>query len=211
MGITSRLKHIQNNLPKNVKLVAVSKKRSTQAIMEAYNAGQRLFGENNAKELANKAVKLPKDIQWHMIGHLQRNKVKYIIPHVNLIHSIDSIKLLEEINKRAEKENKIIKCLIQIHIAKEISKHGISINKTEEFLKKSEKFYNIKIVGLMGMATLSKDIKEINQEFSSLKHTFENIKNENITILSMGMSNDYKIAINNNSNLIRIGSAIFEN
>lgn len=211
MRIKDNLKRIKNDLPKNVELVAVSKKRSIPSIMEAYNAGQRLFGENNAKELAEKAIRLPEDIEWHMIGHLQRNKVKYIIPHVNLIHSVDSIRLLEEINKRAAQEKKIINCLIQVHIAKEASKHGINIQKTEEFLQKSEKLYNIKIVGLMGMATLSKEEKEINQEFSLLKHKFENLKYKNITVLSMGMSNDYKIAINNKSNLVRIGSAIFGN
>ena len=209
MSISENIVRLKKLLPKNVTLVAVSKKQSISSIHEAYNCGQKIFGENNAIELAKKAETMPDDIKWHMIGHLQRNKVKYIIKYVDLIHSIDSIKLLEEINKRAVKINKVIKCLVQVKIARESNKFGVDKNKINEFIKDSKKFTNIKIIGLMGMATNTDDITIINSEFSFLSNIFETIKNNDIKILSMGMSNDFIHAIKNNANMVRIGSSIF--
>ena len=209
MSISENINRLQKLIPKNVTLVAVSKKQSISSIHEAYSCGQKIFGENNAIELAKKAETMPDDIKWHMIGHLQRNKVKYIIKYVDLIHSIDSIKLLEEINKRAVKINKVIKCLVQVKIARESNKFGVDKNKINEFIKDSKKFTNIKIIGLMGMATNTDDITIINSEFSFLSNIFETIKNNDIKILSMGMSNDFIHAIKNNANMIRIGSSIF--
>ena len=209
MSISENINRLQKLIPNNVTLVVVSKKQSISSIHEAYSCGQKVFGENNAIELANKAETMPDDIKWHMIGHLQRNKVKYIIKYVDLIHSIDSIKLLEEINKRASKINKVIKCLVQVKIARESNKFGVDKNEINEFIADSKKFTNIKIIGLMGMATNTDDITIINSEFSFLSNIFETIKNNDIKILSMGMSNDFIHAINNNANMIRIGSSIF--
>ena len=209
MSISENINRLQKLIPKNVTLVAVSKKQSISSIHEAYSCGQKIFGENNAIELAKKAETMPDDIKWHMIGHLQRNKVKYIIKYVDLIHSIDSIKLLEEINKRAFKINKVIKCLVQVKIAKEPNKFGVDKNEINEFVADSKKFTNIKIIGLMGMATNTDDITIINSEFSFLSNIFETIKNNDIKILSMGMSNDFIHAIKNNANMVRIGSSIF--
>ena len=209
MAIASHLKAIKVSLPKEVTLVAVSKTKPNSAILEAYQAGHRIFGENKVQELAQKAEELPKDIAWHMIGHLQTNKVKFIAPFVSLIHGVDSLKLLKEINKRSLQNNRIIDCLLQVHIASESTKFGFGINEVESALNEAKQFENIKVVGLMGMATFTDDIKQITQEFKSLKTIFEKIKNEQITTLSMGMSGDYKLAIEQGSTMIRVGSAIF--
>jgi len=209
MTIASNLKAIQSSLPKEVALVAVSKTKPNTAILEAYQAGQRIFGENKVQELAQKAEELPKDITWHMIGHLQTNKVKFIAPFVSLIHGLDSLKLLKEINKRAEQNNRIIHCLLQVHIATESSKFGFRIDEVESALNQAEKFENIKIVGLTGMATFTDDTQQVADEFKSLKTVFDSIKNDNITTLSMGMSGDYNLAIEQGSTMVRLGSAIF--
>ena len=190
-------------------LVAVSKTKPNTTILEAYKAGQRIFGENKVQELAQKAEELPKDIAWHMIGHLQTNKVKFITPFVSLIHGVDSLKLLKEINKRAEQNNRIIDCLLQVHIATESSKFGFGIKEVESALNQAKEFKNIKIIGLMGMATFIDDTQQVVDEFKSLKTVFDSIKNEHITTLSMGMSGDFKLAIEQGSTMIRVGSAIF--
>lgn len=218
MSIGNNLNQIKASLPNNVTLVAVSKTKPNQAIIEAYEAGQRIFGENKIQEMTEKFEVLPKDIQWHMIGHVQRNKVKYIAPYVSLIHGVDSFKLLQEINKQAKKHNRIIPCLLQIFIAKEETKFGL--DKTELFeILNSEEFKaleNISIKGLMGMATFTDNESIIRQEFISLKEIYDEVnqkfghlENLDITTLSMGMSNDYKIAIECGSTMIRIGSSIF--
>jgi len=209
MGITEKLKTIRKNLKNEVVLVVVSKTKSNADILQAYNSGHRIFGENKVQELIQKKEELPKDIQWHMIGHLQSNKVKYIAPFINLIHGVDSLKLLEEINKRAEQNKRIIDCLLQIHIATESSKFGFGINEIKDVLRAVQKFKNINIKGLMGMATFTNDRTQIRKEFSSLEIVFNQIKTPQINTLSIGMSGDYKIAIENGSTMIRIGSAIF--
>ncbi len=209
MGIKTNLDAIKNNIPENVILVAVSKTKPNSDILEAYNSGQRIFGENKVQELALKQEELPKDINWHMIGHLQTNKVKYIAPFVSLIHGVDSIKLLKEINKRAIQNNRIIDCLFQVHIAQESTKFGFGLDTIEEALNKAKNFKNIKIKGLMGMATFSNNTEQITSEFQSLKTIFDKLKSQNISILSIGMSGDYKIAIENGSTMIRVGSAVF--
>ena len=209
MSISDQLVSIKSKLPQTVTLVAVSKTKPTSAILEAYTAGQRIFGENKAIELAEKAEKLPKDIQWHMIGHLQSNKVKYIAPFVSLIHGVDSLKLLKEINKRAVQNSRVIDCLLQVHIAKESTKFGFNSSEISQVLLDASDFQNIKITGLMGMATFTDDTQQIEEEFKSLKTVFNSIKNENITTLSMGMSGDYELAIQQGSTMVRIGSAIF--
>lgn len=209
MTISSNLKAIQSSLSNKVTLVAVSKTKSDTAILEAYETGQRVFGENKVQELVQKAEKLPKDIAWHMIGHLQTNKVKFIAPFITLIHAVDSLKLLKEINKRAEQNNRIIDCLLQVHIATERSKFGIGIEEVENALIHAKKFKNIKIIGLMGMATFTDETKQISQEFKSLRIVFDSIKNKDITTLSMGMSRDYNLAIEQGSTMVRVGSAIF--
>ena len=209
MTIASNLKAIQSSLANKVTLVAVSKTKPNTAILEAYNAGQRIFGENKAQELAKKAEELPKNIAWHMIGHLQTNKVKFITPFVALIHGVDSLKLLKEINKRALQNNRTIDCLLQVHIATESSKFGFGIEEVESALNQAKEFKNIKIIGLMGMATFTDDTQQISQEFKSLKTVFDSIKNDHITTLSMGMSGDYNLAIEQGSTMIRVGSAIF--
>ena len=209
MRIASNLKGIQISLPKEVTLVAVSKTKPNTDILEAYHAGQRIFGENKAQELAQKAEELPKDISWHMIGHLQTNKVKFIAPFTSLIHGVDSIKLLKEINKRAAQNNRTIDCLLQVHIATESTKFGFLLTEVEQVITESKTFENIRIVGLMGMATFTYDNQQITQEFKSLSTVFQSIKSTQITILSMGMSGDYKIAIEQGSTMVRVGSAIF--
>ena len=209
MAIASNLKATQNSLPKEVTLVAVSKTKPNTAILEAYQAGQRIFGENKVQELAQKSEKLPKDIAWHMIGHLQTNKVKFIAPFVSLIHGVDSLKLLKEINKRAEQNNRIIDCLLQVHITSESTKFGFGLSEVTSALNQAEEFKNIRITGLMGMATFTDDTQQVSQEFKSLKTVFDSIKNDYITTLSMGMSGDYKLAIEQGSTMIRVGSAIF--
>jgi len=210
MPIASNLKAIQSSLANKVCLVAVSKTKPNTAILEAYQAGQRIFGENKVQELVQKAEELPKDIDWHMIGHLQTNKVKFIAPFVSLIHAVDSAKLLKEINKRAEQNNRIINCLLQVHIATESSKFGFGMEEVESALNQAKEFKNIKIIGLMGMATFTDDTQQVVNEFRSLKNVFDSIKNDHITTLSMGMSGDYNLAIEQGSTMIRVGSAIFE-
>ena len=209
MGIAEKLKAVQTNLKNEVVLVAVSKTKSNADILQAYNSGQRIFGENKVQELMQKQEELPKDIQWHMIGHLQSNKVKYIAPFVSLIHGADSLKLLREINKRADQNKRIIDCLLQVHIATESSKFGFGINELEDTLIAVQEFKNINIKGLMGMATFTNNKTQITKEFSGLKMAFNQIKTPQINILSIGMSGDYQIAIENGSTMIRIGSAIF--
>lgn len=213
MSISKNLSNLNNSLENSVKLIAVSKTKSNQQIMEAYNQGQRAFGENKAQELSAKHEALPKDIEWHMIGHLQRNKVKYIARFVKLIHSVDNFKLLKEINRQALKHNLIINCLLQIKIATEETKFGMSKNEAKNILV-SEEFKNLKnvsILGLMGMASFTNDQEILKKEFSSLNNFFKELSSSYSTmkILSMGMSDDYKLAIELGSNMIRVGSSIF--
>jgi pyridoxal phosphate enzyme (YggS family) len=209
MDVKANLNTILKSIPKEVTLVAVSKTRQNSAIIEAYQIGQRIFGENKVQELVQKFEELPKDINWHMIGHLQTNKVKYIAPFVSLIHGVDSIKLLKEINKRAKQNNRVIDCLLQVHIATESTKFGFDIPKVNEAIDSANEYQNIRIVGLMGMATFTDNKQQVTQEFSSLKTVFDTVKNEHITTLSMGMSGDYQLAIEQGSNMVRVGSAIF--
>lgn len=213
MTTSERLINLKKTLPQHVSLVAVSKTKPINQIQEVYDAGQRIFGENKIQEMVEKHTLLPKDISWHMIGHVQRNKVKYIAHFVNLIHAVDSFKLLQEINKQALKNNRIINCLLQIKIASEEAKFGmmqeeaISLLASEEF----KLLKNIKIIGLMGMATFTSDKEIIEYEFKSLKNFFDSLKTKysNFNTLSMGMSGDYKIAIVHGSTMIRVGSALF--
>ena len=209
MSIADQLVSIKSKLPETVTLVAVSKTRPNTDILAGYTAGQRVFGENKVQELVKKQEELPKEIQWHMIGHLQRNKVKFIAPFVALIHSVDNLKLLQEIDKRASQNNRKIDCLLQVHIAKEDTKFGFEINEIKEVLLATSSFKNISIIGLMGMATFTDDNNQIQEEFKSLKTTFDSIRNDKITVLSMGMSGDYPLAIEQGSTMVRIGSAIF--
>ncbi len=209
MGIADNLKAIQKNIPKEITLVAVSKTKTNADILEVYNSGQRIFGENKVHELVEKSALLPEDISWHMIGHLQTNKVKFIAPFIALIHGVDSLKLLKEIDKRAGQNKRIIDCLLQVHIAQENSKFGFAIDEIQEVIKDAEQFKNIKITGLMAMATFTNNKMQISAEFQSLKNVFQEVKNNQITILSIGMSGDYQIAIEKGSNMVRIGSAIF--
>ena len=213
MSISKNLSNLNNFLENLVKLVAVSKTKSNQQIMEAYNHGQRVFGENKAQELSAKHEVLPKDIEWHMIGHLQRNKVKYIAGFVKLIHSVDNIKLLKEINRQALKHNLIINCLLQVKIASEETKFGMSKNEAKNMLGSEEfkKLKNVSILGLMGMASFTNDQEILKKEFSSLNNFFKELSSSysSMRILSMGMSDDYKLAIENGSNMIRVGSSIF--
>ena len=217
--INEKLATVKKNIPSNVTLVAVSKTKPNELIEEAYKAGQRIFGENKAQELKNKAEVLPKDIQWHFIGHLQRNKVKYIAPHTSLIHSIDSIQLLTEVNKQGLKNNRIIDCLLQFHIATEESKFGLSLEEATELLNSNDflNLKNIKIVGVMGMASFINNEEQVRNEFIRLKDIFTQLNNnffkktETFQTISMGMSGDYRIAIEEGSTMIRVGSAIFGN
>ncbi len=213
MSIATNLNTIKATLPKNVTLVAVSKTKPNSAIIKAYEAGQRIFGENKIQEMSQKWEDLPKDIEWHMIGHVQTNKVKYMAPFVHLIHGVDSFKLLKEINKQAKKHDRVIKCLLQIHIAEETTKFGLDKNELFEIINSEsfKTFENIQVEGLMGMATFTDDQKQVRKEFSNLKTIFNSLKQEIDTIntLSMGMSGDYKIAIEEGSTMVRIGSSIF--
>ena len=217
--IKNNLEQINASIPDDVTLVAVSKTKPIADIQEAYDAGQRVFGENKIQEMVAKYDVLPKDIQWHMIGHLQSNKVKYMAHFVDLIHGVDKFKTLKEINKQAKKHNRVINCLLQAKIAKEESKFGLSFNEIEAILVSEEikELQHIKIVGFMGMATFTDDKKQLEEEFLSLKNFFEAQKikettnNCDINILSMGMSGDYQLAIKNGSNMIRVGSSIFGN
>lgn len=209
MLITNRLKEINKKISSNLSLVAVSKTRNNKEILESYKSGQLMFGENKVQELTKKYEELPKNIQWHMVGHLQTNKVKYIAKFISLIHTVDSIKLMKEINKRAFNENRNIDCLIQIHIAKEKNKFGFKIHEINDVLELARDLKNINIKGLMGMGTYTDDLDIINNEFKTLNCEFLKRKKFEFDTLSMGMSNDYKIAIKNGSTMIRLGSSIF--
>ena len=217
MSIATNLNNIKSQLPANVTLVAVSKTKPVADLMEAYNAGQRIFGENKIQEMAEKWEQMPKDIQWPMIGHVQTNKDNYMAPFVNLVHGVDSFKLLKEINKQAAKNNRIIDCLLQVFIAEEETKFGLDEKELNEILISEEfkELKNIKIVGLMGMATFTDNQTQIEKEFKNLKSIFDNLQNQPTTqnlqptTLSMGMSGDYKLAISCGSTMVRIGSSIF--
>lgn len=212
-GIKENLATILSSIPKEVTLVAVSKTKPNADILEAYHAGQRVFGENKIQEMAAKHYELPKDIQWHMIGHLQKNKVKYMAHFVDLIHGVDSFSTLKEINKQAKKHNRVINCLLQAKIAKEDTKFGLSFSDIETIItsERLKELENIQIVGLMGMATFTEDQEQLAEEFSSLKNFFELLKTQHsqLKTLSMGMSGDYQLAIKKGSNMVRVGSAIF--
>ncbi len=216
MSIKDNLHTIKSSLPSHVTLVSVSKTKPVSDLMEAYDAGQRIFGENKIQEMTEKWQQMPKDIEWHMIGHVQSNKVKYMVPYVKLIHGVDSMKLLKEINRHAVRWRKNIKCLLQIHIAEEETKFGLDEKELDELLHSDEfkSFENIKIVGLMGMATFTENQEQVKREFNHLKSIFENCKsleslNLKLETLSMGMSGDYSIAIECGSTMVRIGSSIF--
>lgn len=215
MSISENLDKIKKDIPPYVKLIAVTKTRTLNEIIEVYNSGHKTFGENRVQEMTEKHEQLPKDIEWHLIGHLQTNKVKYIAPFVSLIHSADSLKLLREIDKQAKKNNRVIPYLLEIYIASEETKFGLSFEEAEELLNSAEliTLKNIKIKGIMGMASNTNDENLIRQEFSSLSRFFNLIRQKNknyeLEILSMGMSNDYKIAIEEGSTMVRIGSAVF--
>ena len=212
-GIKENLQKIKSTLPENVTLVAVSKTKPIADLQEAYDAGQRVFGENKIQEMVAKYDELPKDIKWHMIGHLQRNKVKYMAHFVDLIHGVDSFKTLKEINKQAKKHNRVINCLLQARIAKEDTKFGLPFEDIENILASEElkELENIKIVGLMGMATFTDNQEQLQEEFSLLANFFNKNKESypNLETLSMGMSGDYELAIKNGSTMVRIGSSIF--
>jgi pyridoxal phosphate enzyme (YggS family) len=215
--ITENIKEFQSKIPENVTLVAVSKTKPIEDLQEAYDAGQRVFGENKIQEMVDKYDALPKDIQWHMIGHLQSNKVKYMAHFVDLIHGVDKFKTLKEINKQAQKHDRIINCLLQAKIAKEDTKFGLSFDEIEAILASKEltELTHIKIAGFMGMATFTDNQEQLSEEFSSLKDFFDTQKvtakatNCDLEILSMGMSGDYDLAIKEGSTMIRVGSSIF--
>jgi len=217
MSIKNNLLEIKNSLPEHVTLVAVSKTKPVSNLMEAYDAGQRIFGENKIQEMADKYEQMPKDIDWHMIGHVQTNKVKYMAPFVSLVHGVDSLKLLAEINKQASKNGRIIDCLLQIHIAEEDTKFGLDEDELQQLLESEEfrKMENVKVAGLMGMATFTEDEAQITKEFKHLKAVFDSLKTLPLTnnlqpaTLSMGMSGDYRIALDYGSTMVRIGSSIF--
>ena len=224
MSIAKNLTEIKSQLPQHVTLVAVSKTKPVSDLMEAYNAGQRIFGENKIQEMTDKWEQMPKDIEWHMIGHVQSNKVKFMAEYVSLIHGVDSLKLLQEINKQAKKHNRVIDCLLQIHIAEEETKFGLDELELDEILTRvyeqceakqvqndKSEFENIRIVGLMGMATFTENQIQIEKEFNHLKTIFDKLKTQNseLKTLSMGMSGDYQLAILCGSTMVRIGSSIF--
>lgn len=218
MSIAEKISHFNSELaPFNAKLIAVSKTKPNEDLLQAYTAEQRDLGENKVQELVGKYESLPKDIRWHMIGHLQRNKVKYIAPFVHLIHAVDSARLLKEIDKQGEKNDRVIECLLQIFIAKEESKFGLDENELHELLNSDEfsVMKHIKVVGLMGMATNTENLDQVRSEFRGLKALFEKVKNEyqseriEMMELSMGMTGDYQIALEEGSTMVRIGSAIF--
>ena len=209
MSRNNSLNSIKDEIDKKVKIVVVSKTRSKKEILDIYNKDYRDFGENKVQEILEKHEKLPNDIRWHFIGHLQTNKVKHIIPFISLVHSVDSLKLLKEINKRAKAKNKIINCLIQVKIANEESKYGFKINEISDVMSYASKLEHILIKGLMGMATNTDNNNLIDKEFKLLNTEFKKYKSKIFNVLSMGMSNDYKLAISNESNMIRLGSIIF--
>ncbi|MFN3137055.1 MAG: YggS family pyridoxal phosphate-dependent enzyme [Allomuricauda sp.] len=213
MSVKDNLTKITSELPEGVTLVAVSKTKPNEDILEAYEAGQRIFGENKVQEMVQKWEDLPKDIEWHMIGHVQRNKVKYMAEFVSLIHGVDSPRLLKEINKQAKKHNRVIPCLLQIHIAEEDTKFGLDEKELNELVDSDEfkTMEHIKIIGLMGMATFTEDMDQVRREFAQLKSLYDHLKAKltDINILSMGMSGDYTVAIEEGSTMVRIGSSIF--
>ncbi|NKI32547.1 YggS family pyridoxal phosphate-dependent enzyme [Croceivirga thetidis] len=213
MSIQENLRSIKSSLAKEVTLVAVSKTKPIDDIMEAYNAGQRIFGENKVQEMVKKWEQLPKDIQWHMIGHLQRNKVKYMAEFVDLVHGVDSLRLLKEINKNGAKHNRKIGCLLQMHIAEEDTKFGLDQEELNDLIASDEfqAMQYIEIRGLMGMATFTNNTDQIRKEFKFLKLCFEDLSKKlpQISILSMGMSGDYQLAMEEGSTMVRIGSSIF--
>jgi PLP dependent protein len=217
MSIQENLLRIKQQIPENVRLIVVSKTHTAERILEAYNYGQRTFGENRAQELIEKQPQLPSDIEWHFIGHLQTNKVKYIAPYIAMIQSVDSLKLLQEINKEASKNNRIINCLLEMYIAREESKFGLDYDEAVAIIKSDEcqKLQNIKICGLMGMATFTKNTDTVRKEFRTLKACFEKFKSSyfkndpSFREISMGMSGDYEIAIEEGSTMVRVGTAIF--
>jgi hypothetical protein len=218
MSIQDNLLKIKSQLPENVTLVAVSKTKPVEDLMEAYHAGQRIFGENKIQEMTEKWQQMPKDIEWHMIGHVQSNKVKYMVPYVKLIHGVDSLKLLKEVNRQAIRWRKSINCLLQIHIAEEETKFGLDEKELEELLNSDEfkEMKNINVIGLMGMATFTDNEEQIKKEFQYLKTIFDKVsklKTDNcqLNTLSMGMSGDYQLAIECGSTMVRIGSTIFGN
>ncbi len=215
--IAEALNRIKSEISNQVTLIAVSKTKPVEDLQVAYDAGQRIFGENKVQELTDKFEVLPKDIEWHFIGHLQSNKVKYIAPFVSMIHAVDSLKLLKEINKQAKKNDRAISCLLQFHIAEEDSKFGLNLEEAQQILSSNEfvELQNISVVGLMGMATFTDDEDQVREEFRTLENYFHVVKshffkyNEAFEHLSMGMSGDYKIALEEGSTMIRLGSSIF--
>ena len=217
MSIAENINIVKANLPANVKLVAVSKTKPANLLMEAYDYGQRAFGENKVQELVWKFEELPKDIEWHFIGHLQSNKAKYLVPFVHLIHGVDSFKLLKAIDSEAKKTDRIIHCLLQFHIAEEETKFGFSLSEAEEMLNSDDflQLRNVKLSGVMGMATYTDDENQIRKEFAHLKTIFEMLKSNYFSSepefkeISMGMSGDYRIAVQEGSTMVRIGSTIF--
>jgi len=217
MTISDNIKSLHQQLPKGVKLVAVSKTQSVESILHAYNAGQRIFGENKVQELSEKQQQLPTDIKWHMLGHLQTNKVKYIAPFVSLIHSVDSLKLLKEIDKEAAKNKRIIDCLLEFYIAREESKFGLSMEEALDILNSDDykNMYHIRICGVMGIASFVDDPAIVREEFKTLARIFSELKSEifsdkkYFSEISMGMSSDYQIAIEEGATLVRIGTAVF--
>ncbi|AXG74343.1 YggS family pyridoxal phosphate-dependent enzyme [Flavobacterium arcticum] len=217
MPIKDNLHNIKSSLPENVTLVAVSKTKPVADLMEAYEAGQRIFGENKIQEMTDKWEQMPKDIEWHMIGHVQTNKVKYMAPFVSLVHGVDSLKLLKEINKQAKKNERVINCLLQMHIAEEETKFGMDEQELHTLLNSDEfkQLDNIKVAGLMGMATFTDNQEQVKKEFTQLKTIFDTYANKPLTdncqlsTLSMGMSGDYTLAIACGSTMVRIGSSIF--
>lgn len=213
MSIAENLHQVLSTLPQKVTLVAVSKTKPEEDLQAAYDAGQRIFGENKIQEMTRKQEALPKDIEWHMIGHVQSNKVKYMAPYVSLIHGVDREKLLKEINKQAIKNNRVIDCLLQMHIAKEETKFGLDAHELSQIIENAQAgaYPNVRLLGLMGMATFTSDQNQIRTEFARLKQYFDTAANqlEHCSVLSMGMSGDYPIAIEEGSTMIRVGSKIF--
>jgi len=217
MSVQQNIISIRKHIPAHVQLVCVSKFHPDEELLEAYNAGERVFGESKVQEMCGKQQRLPKDIHWHFIGHLQTNKIKQIVPFVELIHGVDTFKLLVEINKQAEKQNRKVNCLLQVYIASEITKFGFSSDELKSLLATAEwqELKNINIAGLMGMATFTDDKNQIRSEFKSLKMLFDELKNtyfvDNASFkeISMGMSDDYQIAIEEGSTMVRVGSSIF--
>ena len=216
MSIAQNLQNIKDTLPQSVTLVAVSKTKPVADLMQAYDAGQRIFGENKIQEMVDKWEQMAKDIEWHMIGHVQTNKVKYMAPFVSLVHGVDSLKLLQEINKQAAKNDRIINCLLQIHIAEEETKFGLDESELNNLLTSAEfqEMEHIQILGLMGMATFTDNQNQVKKEFQNLKSIYDNLKplktkNCKLNTVSMGMSGDYQLAIECGSTMVRIGSSIF--